>query len=44
MPNFYLSSFNVSLHFFTADIITETFKSDLQFIEHGNNNNNNNGL
>ncbi len=36
MSNFYLSSVNVSLHDFTPDIITDTFESDLQFIENGN--------
>ncbi len=35
MSNFYLASVNMSLQFFTADIITDTFESDLQFIEHG---------
>ncbi len=34
MSNFYLSSINLSLHFFTANIISGTFASDLHVTEH----------
>ncbi len=36
MLNFYISSVNFSPLFCIADIITDTFETDLQLIENGN--------